>query len=101
MGDVTRYGLVLLVVALAFLVAILSSRVSAWLRVPAPAIFLIGAAIASNLVPVLGHVPNHTVQRLVTVALVVILFDGGMHIGWRRFRSAAGAIVWLGIAGTA
>jgi len=100
-GDVTRYGLVLLVAALAFLVAIMSSRLSAWLRVPAPAVFLIGAAVASNLVPALAHVPNQTVQRLVTVALVVILFDGGMHIGWRRFRSAAGAIVWLGIAGTA
>ena len=33
-----------------------------------------------------------TDQRIVTVALVVILFDGGMHIGWRRFRPAAGAV---------
>ena len=28
-----------------------------------------------------------------------ILFDGGMHIGWRRFRAAAAAIVWLGRGG--
>jgi cell volume regulation protein A len=28
------------------------------------------------------------------------LFDGGMHIGWRRFRTAAAAIVWVGVAGT-
>ncbi|MDG6110336.1 cation:proton antiporter [Dactylosporangium aurantiacum] len=39
-------------------------------------------------------------QDVVTVALVVILFEGGTHIGWRRFRSAAGAIVWVGVAGT-
>ena len=36
-----------------------------------------------------------------SVALVLILFDGGMHIGWRRFRAAAGPIAWIGIAGTA
>jgi cell volume regulation protein A len=42
-----------------------------------------------------------TVQQIVTVALVVILFDGGMHIGWDRFSANAGAITWLGVAGTA
>jgi cell volume regulation protein A len=40
------------------------------------------------------------VQKVVTVALAVILFDGGMHIGLRRFRSASAAIVWAGVAGT-
>ena len=34
------------------------------------------------------------------MALAIILFDGGMHIGWRRFRTAAAAIVWTGVAGT-
>ncbi len=24
-----------------------------------------------------------------------------MHIGWRRFRPAAGAVLWVGVAGTA
>lgn len=100
MGDVSRYGLTLLVAALAFLVAVLSSRMSAWLRVPAPAIFLVGAAVAANLVKSLAHIPTHTTERLVTVALIVVLFDGGMHIGWRRFRSAAGPIVLLGVVGT-
>jgi len=99
-GDVSRYGLTLLVAALAFLVAVLSSRMSAWLRVPAPAIFLVGAAVAANLVKSLAHIPTHTTERLVTVALIVVLFDGGMHIGWRRFRSAAGPIVLLGVVGT-
>ena len=39
-------------------------------------------------------------QLVVTVALAIILFDGGMHIGRRRFRAAAGAIIWTGVAGT-
>ncbi len=100
MTDVEQFGLILLAVAGAFLLAIGSSRLSAWIRVPAPALFLIGAAIASDLVPRINHIPTQTVERLVTTALVVILFDGGMHIGWRRFRSQAGAVVWLGVAGT-
>jgi cell volume regulation protein A len=37
---------------------------------------------------------------VVTVALVAILFDGGIHIGWSRFRSAAGPIAVVGVAGT-
>jgi cell volume regulation protein A len=100
MGDVTAFAWILLAISLAFLVAVLSSRLSAWLRIPAPALFLVGAAVASNLAPSLGQIPIHVVERIVTVALVVVLFDGGMHIGWGRFRSAAGAVVWLGVAGT-
>jgi cell volume regulation protein A len=100
MGDVNDFGLILLAVATAFLIAIVSSRLSALIRVPAPAIFLIGAAIAAGLVPSIGHISTQTVERLVTTALIAILFDGGMHIGWRRFRSQAGAVIWLGVAGT-
>jgi cell volume regulation protein A len=40
------------------------------------------------------------VERVVTVALACILFDGGLHIGWSRFRSAAGPIVVAGVLGT-
>jgi potassium/hydrogen antiporter len=56
--------------------------------------------IVSYLVPALGRVPVLTVQRVVTVMLVLLLFDGGMHIGWRRFRSAGGAVLWIGVVGT-
>jgi magnesium-transporting ATPase (P-type) len=49
----------------------------------------------------LGRVPILTVQRVVTVMLVLLLFDGGMHIGWRRFRGTAAPVVWIGVAGTA
>ena len=100
MDDVVPFAASLGIVCLVGLLAVLSNRVSARLRVPAPAFFLVGAAAASDLVPALGALDITTVQRIVTVALLVILFDGGMHIGAARFRSAAGAIVWLGVAGT-
>ena len=41
-----------------------------------------------------------TVERLAVVALIVILFDGGMHIGWRRFRGSIVPILSLGVLGT-
>ena len=41
-----------------------------------------------------------TVERIAVVALIVILFHGGMHIGLRRFRVAATPIVLLGTVGT-
>ncbi|GAA1710707.1 cation:proton antiporter [Fodinicola feengrottensis] len=100
MSDVMPFGVLVGLVAAAMLLAVLSNRLSTRLRVPAPALFLLAAAVASDVVPQLRVVPIETVQRIVTVALAVILFDGGMHIGRRRLRSAAGAIVWIGTAGT-
>ena len=44
--------------------------------------------------------PIETVQRIVTVCLVLILFEGGMGIGLAAFRRQAMAITWLGVAGT-
>jgi cell volume regulation protein A len=87
-------------VAAGISLAVVLNRGADWMRIPAPAIFLIGAAVASDLVPAWGRMAPETVQRIVTVALIVILFDGGMSIGWRRFRSAAGVITWIGVAGT-
>jgi len=100
MPDVQPFALIIALIATAIFLAALSSRVSAWIRVPAPAIFLLAAAVASDVFPVLGSLPIRSDQRIVTVALIFILFDGGMHIGWSRFRSAAAGVVWLGVAGT-
>jgi potassium/hydrogen antiporter len=95
-----EFGLVVLVIGLIGTAAVLSNRLSARLRVPAPAFFLICATVAAQLWPDGTLLPVATVERVVTVALAFILFDGGMHIGWRRFRTAATAIVWVGVAGT-
>jgi cell volume regulation protein A len=100
MHDVTPFALVVVVAAVALLLAIGSSRVSSWLHVPSPALFLVAASVASAFFPALGSLSMVTDQRIVTVAIVVILFDGGMHIGLSRFRPVAGAVVWLGVAGT-
>ena len=49
---------------------------------------LVAAAIAIQLIGEAHTPPKETVDRLVTVALVLILFDGGMGIGWTKFRDA-------------
>jgi potassium/hydrogen antiporter len=98
--DVEPFGRVILLIAVIGTLAVLSNRFTERLRVPAPAIFLICAAVASDIWPRLAAVEIPTVENVVTVALAVILFDGGLHIGRRRFRSAAGATVWLGVAAT-
>ncbi len=100
MTAIEWFGLAVLVAALVGLAAVFSHRLSEWVRIPAPAIFLVGAALASDLWPALGKLSVDTVEQIVTLALAVILFDGGMHIGWRRFRPTAAATVWLGVAGT-
>jgi cell volume regulation protein A len=69
------------------------------LPIPHPAILLLAAAVASDLFPGL-ELSIHTVERVATVALVVILFDGGASIGLSRFRAAVVPIASLGLAGT-
>lgn len=100
MEDVIGFGAVIGIIGAAVTLAVLSNRLSARVRVPAPAIFLLVSALASDLFPQLSKLSVITVERVVTVALIFILFDGGMHIGWRKFRSAAGPVTWIGVAGT-
>jgi potassium/hydrogen antiporter len=100
MDDAIPFGAVVLAVSGALLLAVLSSRLSMRIRVPAPAIFLVAAAVASDALPGLGKLPLVTDERIVTVALALILFDGGLQIGYARFRAAAGPILGLGIVST-
>jgi cell volume regulation protein A len=100
MTDVAPFGIVILLIAVALLVAVLSNRLSERIHVPAPALFLVVAAIASDQFPVLSSFPLRIDERIVTVALILILFDGGMQIGWRRFREVVGIALWLGVLGT-
>lgn len=100
MTDTRSFALLVVLIAAVGLVAVLSSRVSQRVKIPSPALVLAGAAIAVKVVPGLHAPPQLAVERVVTVALACILFDGGMRIGWRRFRSAAAPIAASGLAGT-
>lgn len=102
MGEIQDFGTIVLVVAAGFLLAILVSRLTERFPLPAPALFLVAAAVASDVYPQLADAlgGTETVERIAVVALVVILFDGGMHVGWERFRGSAVPIATLGILGT-
>ncbi len=99
MSDLTSFGLTVLVVAGALSAALLTSKVSARTSIPSAVFFLVAAAIASDIWPSLV-VSISSVERIATVALIVILFDGGSSIGWRRFRVAWVPISSLGVIGT-
>ena len=98
--DVMTFAGLTLLVSVTGLLAVLSNRIAARTRIPAPLFFLIAAAIAARAYPRLHEVPHQTVERLVTVALVLILFDGGLGIGWRRLRPAAATTAVVGVLGT-
>jgi cell volume regulation protein A len=89
-----------LLVAGAFSLALGAHKLTEVFPVPAPALFLVAAAVASDIWPGLAHLSTVDVERIAVVALIVILFDGGMHVGWPRFRSAALPITALGVLGT-
>lgn len=100
MSDIYTFAWLLLVTAAVVIAAVLSNRLTQWLRIPAPALMLAAAAIAVRAIPGLDRPPDETVDQLVTVALVFILFDGGMGIGWPRFREAVRPIALVGVVGT-
>jgi len=97
--DVTTFGAWILLTAAAIGAALYTTKLVQRVSVPFAAPFLLVAAIASDLYPSLG-VSTTTVVRLATVALIVILFDGGLGIGWRRMRSSLVPVASLGVIGT-
>ncbi len=100
MSDTVVFAEELLVAAGVVVAAVLSNRLTQRLLVPAPALMLAAAAIAVQVLPGLHHPALLDVEHLVTVALVLILFDGGMGIGWPAFRAAARPIAMVGVLGT-
>jgi potassium/hydrogen antiporter len=99
--ELTDFGLVIAVGAGVFALAVLSNKLSERVAVPAPAIFLLAAALAGRLFTRLGdELSVRDVERIAVIALVAILFDGGMRVGWRRFRASLLPITALGMLGT-
>ena len=101
MHEVLHFGAIVLLVSGGFAVAVLANTISERLGVPAAGLFLLAAAVASDLWPALGDALSiRDVERIAVLALIVILFDGGMRVGWTRFRASAAPIVSLGLVGT-
>jgi cell volume regulation protein A len=100
MTDTGTFGAIVLLTSLVGLAAVVSSRFTERVRVPLPALVLAAAAVAVKVIPVVHTPDQQTVNRVVTVALVCVLFYGGMHIGWVRFRGALAPITVVGVLGT-
>jgi potassium/hydrogen antiporter len=101
MNELFEFGKVVLLVGAIYSLALASTELTRRFPLPRPAIFLFAAALASDLVPSLAQpVSIRQVERVGVVALIVILFDGGLHLGWRRFRASILEIASLGFIGT-
>jgi cell volume regulation protein A len=99
--EVLDFGVIVLVVAVGFSLALTASKLTERFPVPGPALFLLAAAGLATIFPsIRDHVSILTVERIGVVALIAILFDGGMHVGWRRLRGSAVPIGLLGVVGT-
>jgi len=98
--ELTAFGTIVLITAAGLTFALLASKLSVRLRVPGPGIFLVASALAAWLWPGLQVLSVRSVERVGVVALIVILFDGGMQVGSSRFRAAAVPILSLGFLGT-
>jgi cell volume regulation protein A len=99
-NELAHFGGWVGIVSAAVLAAVVSTRLAERFRIPPGALFLIAAAIASDVFPTLAHLSILSVERVASVSLAVILFDGGLRTGWRRFRESATPIISLGLFGT-
>lgn len=97
-GAHLSFESLVLLTSCAALAATLSSRATERLRIPAPALFLAVAAVASQIWDL--EPGAEFIEQSVSVALVLILFDGGLHIGLRRLAGALRPVVVVGVLGT-
>jgi cell volume regulation protein A len=101
MTEIGEFGEAVLVVSAGLTLALAVRGLLDRIALPAAALFLVAAALLAEIFPGLAEAFSiEEVERIAVVALIVILFDGGMHIGWRRFRAAAVPILLTGVVGT-
>jgi len=100
-SEITDFGAVVLAVSVALFVALLAMRVADRVHLPYAGLILVAAAlIAGGSETLQDALSVEDVQNIAVVALVVILFDGGLHIGAARFRRSLRPILALGVVGT-
>ena len=101
MDDVGEFAKIVLVVSGGLSLAIGVRVIAGRLAIPTAGLLLVVAAVASDVVERLSTILTFPdVQRIATLALIVILFDGGQKIGLHRFRRSAAPILTLGVVGT-
>jgi len=101
MTEIFDFGAIVLLVSSGVFLAVLGMRLADRVSLPNAAIFLIAAGLlAASSDSFRDALPIEVVERIGVVALIVILFDGGLHIGLARFRRSAKPILALGILGT-
>ena len=101
MTEISDFGLIVLLVSAGVFLAVLGMRLADRISIPNAAIFLVAAGILATTLDALGDALSiKTVERIGVLALIVILFDGGLHIGLTRFRRSGAPILALGILGT-
>ena len=99
--DILDFGRIILVVAGALSIAIFVRVFASRIGLPTAALLLIVAAVVSEFSDRLASLLTfQDVQRVATLALIAILFDGGTSIGLKKFRTAAVPITILGVVGT-
>ena len=99
--EITDFARPLTLVVAGLVLAVIATSLTGRLPIPAPALFLAGAAIFSAAVPSLREdIGIITVERVAVVALIVILFNGGRDIGAHRLRRSLGDVTALGLLGT-
>jgi cell volume regulation protein A len=99
-SETASYAWIIALTSAVALGAVLVNRLSARLNVPAAIWMLAAAAIAVSAIPGMPTPSDNTVERVVSVALVLILFNGGRHIGWTRLRPALVPVIVVGVLGT-
>lgn len=96
------FGVVAALVCGAVLTALVFRRAADRVRLPAPVVFLLVAAVASDVVsPLRTALSPRAVGWIASAALIVILFNGGVWLGWRRVRAVIGPVGVLGLGATA
>jgi cell volume regulation protein A len=101
LDSLTVFAEVALFVSAALVLAVLGRLVAERVALPTAAVLLVAAAVFSDVFSGVGDVLSvQDVQWIASAALIVILFDGGLHIGRARFRRSAAEITVLGVVGT-
>jgi cell volume regulation protein A len=94
MSEISDFSHLLLPVAAGLALVIIATRVSARLPIPVPGVILLAFALWPDTIEVL------TVERVAVVALIAILLNGGMDIGWQRMQGSLRPVLSLGVLGT-